>query len=318
MAGPASSLLVRCAGTPDRAAILALATRSLGWSGDERDRAFFAWKHEQNPFGASPAWVATLDGQVVGFRTFLRWELRGAGGASLRLVRAVDTATDPDHQGRGVFRTLTLGAVDALRNDGVDAVFNTPNDKSRPGYLKMGWSQLGRPTLGAQPRGPVGGLRMLRPRAAAEKWSEPTDVGTAAVEALGGGDLDGLLRSLPQHEGWATSRTAAFLAWRYGFEPLHYRAVEVQAGMAIFRVRRRGPNREVAICEWLAPGPDPRAVRKLVQRAGDYALGVGLGLRHGLVPLPRQGPILTWRPLARPEVPALAELRFSLGDLELF
>jgi GNAT superfamily N-acetyltransferase len=316
MAGPDPS--VRCAGPSDRAAILALAARSLGWSGDERDRAFFAWKHERNPFGASPAWVATLDGQVVGFRTFLRWELRGAGGASLRLVRAVDTATDPDHQGRGVFRTLTLGAVDALRNDGVDAVFNTPNDRSRPGYLKMGWSQLGRPTLGAQPRGPVGGLRMLRPRAAAEKWSEPTDVGTAAVEALGGGDLDGLLHSLPHHEGWATSRTAAFLRWRYGFEPLHYRAVEVRAGMAIFRVRRRGPNREVAICEWLAPGPDPRAVRRLTARAGDYALGVGLGLRHGMVPLPRQGPILTWRPLARPEVPALGELRFSLGDLELF
>src|ERR671912_1727460 len=42
--------------------VLAVAARSLGWAADERDRAFFRWKHEENPVGSSPGWVAVDDG----------------------------------------------------------------------------------------------------------------------------------------------------------------------------------------------------------------------------------------------------------------
>jgi hypothetical protein len=99
---------------------------------------------------------------------------------------------------------------------------------------------------------------------------------------------------------------------------LNYRALEVRDGLAVFRVRRRGPSREVALCEWLAPGPDRRTLRRLVGSAGDYAVACGLGLAYGLVPLPRVGPLVTWRPLARSAVPGLGDLSFGLGDLELF
>jgi hypothetical protein len=68
----------------------------------------------------------------------------------------------------------------------------------------------------------------------------------------------------------------------------------------------------------LAPGPDRRALRQLVHAAGDYAVACGLGPAHGLVPLPRLGPVLTWRPLARSAVPNLGDLTLWLGDLELF
>ncbi len=40
---------------------------------------------------------------MIGFRTFLRWEFEDAGRV-VRAVRAVDTATHPDHRGRGIFR----------------------------------------------------------------------------------------------------------------------------------------------------------------------------------------------------------------------
>ena len=56
----------------------------------------------------------------------------------------------------------------------------------------------------------------------------------------------------------------------------------------------------------------------MVRAAGDYAIACGLGPAHGLVPVPRLGPVVTWRPLARPALPALADLDFALGDLELF
>ena len=313
----AGRFTIRPAVPDDRPGVIRLAVLALGWRGDERDRAFLAWKHDANPFGPSPAWVATEGERIVGFRTFLRWEL-ARGSERLRVVRAVDTATDPDHRGQGIFRDLTLTAVAELTAAGHDAVFNTPNTQSRPGYLKMGWSELGRPALGARPRGPLAAMRMVRSREAAEKWSEATTVGRPAADALSGPELDSLLATLPGQAGWGTPRTAEYLRWRYGFAPLHYRVVDVQGGLAVFRVRRRGPSREVALCEWLAPGPDRRALRRLVSDAGDYLVASDLGAAHGLVPLPRLGPVVTWRPLARPDVPALGDLAFRLGDLELF
>jgi hypothetical protein len=308
---------IRPAVADDRSAVMRLAARALGWRGDSRDRAFFAWKHDDNPFGESPAWVASEDGRIVGFRTFLRWDFT-RGSERLRMVRAVDTATDPDHRGKGLFRRLTLTAVADLTANGYDAVFNTPNVQSRPGYLRMGWAELGRPAIGARPRGFISALRMVKSREAAEKWSEATTLGDCALDALNGSGLDSLLDTLPAPPGWATPRTAEYLRWRYGFAPLHYRALEVRRGLAIFRVRRRGPNKEVALCEWLAPSPDRRAVRRLVQSAGDYAIACGLGGIYGLVPVPRLGPVLTWRPLVRDEVPGLRDLALCLGDLELF
>ncbi len=290
--------------------IVGLGSRSLGWAGDERDRAFFRWKHLENPFGASPAWGAWDGDRLVAFRTLLRWELV-RHEAALRLVRAVDTATDPKFQGRGLFRALTTRAVDELSAEGVDAVFNTPNDQSRPGYLKMGWVELGRPTLLVQPSSPVVLARMLRARVPAAKWSEPVSYGVPAVEVAH--DLVPVAI-----DRWATPRTVEHLTWRYGFEALHYRAMKVRGGHAVFRVRRRGPLREVAIVDWLSDEPDPAAVFRLVRACGDYAVAVGLGARHGFVPMPRQGPIVTWRTLTNPVVPALADVGFALGDLELF
>lgn len=307
--GDVGDVVVRGTSVGDADSIVELAARSLGWAGDERDRAFFRWKHLDNPFGPSPGWAAFDGGQMVAFRTLLRWRLDGAGGQA-GVVRAVDTATDPEYQGRGLFRQLTTVAVDELTGAGVAAVFNTPNDQSRPGYLEMGWSVVGRPTLMVQPSGPVSLVRMARARVAAEKWSLPVSIGEPATA------LDAPVPALSHR--WATPRSPEYLAWRYGFEPLHYRAVEVAGGACVFRVRRRGGLREVAICEWLSERPDPRAVRRLVRSVGDYAVAVGLTVRHGFVPLSRQGPIVTWRPLARPGVPTLNELGFSLGDLELF
>jgi Acetyltransferase (GNAT) domain len=131
-------IVVRQARANDRPQILALVARILGWGMDSRNEALFAWKHEHNVFGPSPAWVALDGDHLAGFRTFLRWEFE-LGGTPIRAARAVDTATDHAYQRRGVFRRLTLLALEELEVDGPTFVFNTPNDQSRPGYLSMGW-----------------------------------------------------------------------------------------------------------------------------------------------------------------------------------
>src|SRR4029450_13894273 len=45
-----------------------------------------------------------------------------------------------------VFSRLTRAALDAMEGQ-VDLVFNTPNGKSGPGYLKLGWREARRLAL---------------------------------------------------------------------------------------------------------------------------------------------------------------------------
>ena len=315
----------------DRPSVLALLSASLGVPLDETFERFFAWKHEQNPFGASPAWVMVDDDRVVGFRTFMRWEFNATeGGLALRAARAVDTATHPEYQGRGIFRSLTLHGIDRLREEGVRFVFNTPNSKSRPGYLSMGWVRVGILPIAFRPMSVVAPARMLRARGAADRWSLPSSAGDPAPDVLGDERLVRLLDRVRAPAGIWTRRTADFLRWRYAFEPLAYRAVtlhgDVAEGVAVFRVRRRGAATEAVLCDVLVADGDPRARRQLERRVAaatraDYVLRVGgpPADAAGYVRLPRQGPVLTYRTVSSADgVPPLAAWDLTLGDVELF
>lgn len=321
----AQDLVVRVAEPTDDATALPMLRASLGKVDDPHYEAFLEWKHRANPFGVSPAWVALHDGVVVGYRTFLRWEFVTAEGKVLRAVRAVDTATDPAYRGLGIFRTLTLQGVAELTLAGDGIVFNTPNDQSRPGYLKMGWSAARRLPVGVMPRGPRSLVSMLTSRVPAALWSEPTEVGADAAVALSDDEVaGGLLRHAPS-SGVRTNRTLAYLAWRTSFGPLHYRVLladerDPERGGVVFRLRRRGDAVEAAIVEQLVP--DVRTGASLVRRVlgetgADYAIGLRTGPSAGLVPLPRQGPLLTTRPLAA-SPPSPRDWALTLGDVELF
>lgn len=293
-----------------------LASVSLGWAGDERDRAYFEWKHRANPFGRSPAWLAFVGGRPAGLRTYMRWRIR-RGDTTMEVVRAVDTSTHPDFRGRGIFTVLTLDSIGGLAEDGIEAVFNTPNERSRPGYLKMGWDVLGRPTLWAVPRSPMAAVSARHANLAWDCWSDPVTTGEPAVDALTG--IQDHLETLAPSKNWSTDRDERYLRWRYGFEPLNYRAVEVNGGLCVFRVSHRRETTQVSICEWLSNESDRSAVSRLVNEVGDYAVGVGLSVTgQGAVPLPRRGPHVTWRSLTPQPAPRLSELDLSLGDLELF
>ena len=310
--------------------MLELLSASLGWTADDHVESFFRWKHEASPFGPSPGWVA-LDGErYVGFRTFLRWEFERAAGRVYRAVRAVDTATDPGYRGRGIFRQLTLRALDELAQDRVDFVFNTPNSQSRPGYLKMGWTQVGRLPAAVRFTSPLSPWRAARSRVSAERWSTPIPAGRPAGEVLADPSLGGLLDAIAPDDRLRTRRTPDYLRWRYGFGPLAYRAVtvteRVEDGLAVFRARRRGTSLECAVVEVLVPDGDGSAGRELIRSVAatsgaDYMIRIGGPLvdRSGFVRAPRQGPVLTWRPLTGANPGGrLDDWNLGLGDIELF
>lgn len=277
--------------------------------------------------------MAVDDGRLLGFRTLLRWEFEHPDGRVRRAVRAVDTATHPDAQGRGVFRSLTLHALDAVAADGTDFVFNTPNDKSRPGYISMGWTMVGRVPVGVRVTRPAALLRIARARVAADRFA-PERARTDCLtihDVAADADLAALLAEQPAPSGVRTLRTVPYLVWRYGHARLGYQVVVaprgVRDGIAVLRSRARGAAREVALCEVLTRPGDRSASRRLVRAsqragAGDYMLRAGRAGR-GFVPLPRRGPILTFRgllpdPATAANRDAPHEWDLTLGDIELF
>ncbi len=323
-----SSLVLRAARPDDRAAIISLLAASLGRDDDERYPALYAWKHEENPFGVSPAWVAEDNGTLCAIRVFMRWEFR-ARGEVRRAVRAVDTATHPDYQGQGLFTRLTRHGLAEVAADGVDFVFNTPNDQSRPGYLKMQWQTVGRLPVAIRPRSAGSLVRLARARVPAERWSIPTTAGERAAEAFAEtSSIDALLGRLAPTDRLTTLRSAAFFRWRYGTELLQYRVITapkgIEHGFVVFRLRRRGGAVEAAIGDVVVAGDDHRLARSMlatVRRTSRADYAIALGRRpSGFVPFPRQGPILTWRHAAATatDVPSLADLECTLGDIELF
>ena len=312
-----SDLEIRPYDDADEDLVLGLLSSSLGWLPDADHRAFFRWKHLANPAGRSAMWVAQANGVLVGFRAMLRWRFV-VDGAEVEAVRAVDTATAPEARGLGVFQELTLHALDELKSDGVAFVFNTPNDQSRPGYLKMGWRELGRPPAAIRPRGLKGAMRMAASRAPADLWSIETPVGQPAADVLDGDIAVGP----PPPTGTVTQRSREHLQWRYaGLPALAYRGIRVDDGVALFRLRRRGRATEAALCELLSPDEDRRRrlVREVARVAGaDHVLRLGRAhARIGELPLPGGGPIVTWRDLTMSAPPPLDQWALSLGDVEL-
>jgi hypothetical protein len=169
---------------------------------------------------------------------------------------------------------------------------------------------------------------MVRARVPAAKWSEPVLAGEAAPDVLADDRLDELVASVGPAVGLRTSRDPAFLRWRYGLGPLHYRVLlrgaTIEDGFAVFRVRRRGAAVETTLADVLVPDGDRRAARDLaraVLRATrpDYLISVQRRAVDGRsVRLPGQGPILTWRAIRPAPRPTLDRWDLTLGDIELF
>jgi GNAT superfamily N-acetyltransferase len=103
---------------------------------------YYRWKLVANPSGRGLFKVADDTGRVVGITTITpkRVYLRG------RLISGAeigDTFTHPDYQRQGMFSTLVdLTRAEAL-SEGLEFIYGTPNDQSRPGYeKKLNFAQI--------------------------------------------------------------------------------------------------------------------------------------------------------------------------------
>ena len=337
---PQTDVVIRPYRDGDEPGVLHLLSTALG-GGPMGRRApeFFRWKHVDNPFGRSFMLVAESGDRIVGLRAFLRWRFR-AGDRTLDAVRAVDTATSPDLQGRGIFSRLTTEAVRHLRED-VDLVFNTPNEKSLPGYLKMGWQVAGRVPVRVRARRPLRlAVGWRGQRSAAPVGAPPAVHAPRAGEVLSdGAAVETLLSSADPGDGrLSTIRDLGYLRWRFASSPLDYRALTVEgdhglAGLVLFRVRPRGRLWEATVADLIVPRGARGVARRLLRAVSRSSsvdhltcsfppglLAPGVLARSGFVPVPGGITLAVnvLRPGVEPDPLDLGSWALSLGDLEVF
>ncbi len=314
------------AGKDDLPEMIALLKQSLGESLIPKSEAYFVWKHEKNPFGKSKILLAKENGKIIGLRAFMHWRWVSSTEI-IPAVRAVDTATDPAYQGKGIFKKLTLQAVEECKQEGVGLVFNSPNPMSMQGYLKMGWYGIGRMPIYL---GPGSMVPRLYSEKAISKSYQQYDV-NAAIEKL-----DKNWSVSPADILLHTPLSHAYFKWRYSECPVAKYGAVIEPGKFGFIFRLKKINRfiELRICElWTEKAGTTkqarRAFKKLVRKIRPAVVSCApsplfnndkrrlLGLYGPF----RRGPVTTLRPLAKEKLNNFDQFyqwQPSIGSMELF
>ena len=329
----------RSATPKDKHAIIDLLKKSLGESTIPKSESLWNWKHEQNPFGPSYVLLAEDNNNVIGLRAFMQWQWQWKKQI-YKAIRAVDTATHPDYQGKGIFKKLTLQQIETCKDEGVDFVFNTPNDQSKPGYLKMGWVEQGKLPLK---------FKVLRPVSLAYKRlfekskSFENEDNSSPSQAWEPGIPDLITQGLHRTDQFSSYLSPAYISWRYEKNPLfNYNYFTDHSNFLIIsRIKKHSFARELRIVEFILLKPESQ-FRKWNAEIGkqvlrfcknnkiDFIAISGLQYSNfsnclrwmGLIPVRAMGPSITLKDLNMyekfPDVRDINNWNYSLGDLELF
>lgn len=327
---------IRPATASDIPAIITLLKESLGESMIPKSEQLWNWKHNENPFGPSYVLVAEENDVLIGVRAFMQWQWTGLG-KTYNTVRAVDTATHPAHQGRGIFKQLTLAQLDLCKTAGTHFVFNTPNEKSRPGYLKMGW----------QPQGKMP-MKLCVRRPFSVFWNRLTNkvkyksISTDPTPKADWNNVTELLSSFSLHSDKLHSAyNSAYIQWRYANNPLfnYTYFTDNNSYILVGRVKYQSFIKELRLTDFfLLNDTDKKNTRRHIKQSlrkfckahsidfismsGNQYLHYKDLLPLGLIPVRRFGPIVTIKDInVTNEMPALLNIdnwEYSLGDMELF
>lgn len=313
---------IRKAHQSDISQIIKLLKNSLGESLMPKSEAYWQWKHIDNPFGASPVWVAEEEGELIGVRAFMQWNWQKEKKV-YRAIRAVDTATDPKHQGKGIFKKLTLGLLQQCEAEGIDLVFNTPNNQSKPGYLKMGWQEAGKLPIKISFKRP---FHILEAKVRGRKETQFLELKNATEFDLKTA-LDNYAFDFESQNHWQTAYTLRYLRWRYAEVPMiPYYAHYNEEACCIFRLKAGALGIELRVCDTFGQQSGIEMLLRYVYKncTFDYMSINGFSTISlpGLIKRKMNiGPDVTIRTLAQKEVEEFQQFKNwhpALGDLEVF
>lgn len=331
------SFIIKPATPAEYPAIIQLFELSLGNEGGIPSIEFWKWKHEANPFGQSPTILMYDGATLAGLRTFMfwNWELEGKNYKSLRCV---DTATHPDYRGKGIFKKLTLQLVEESKKKALaDFIFNTPNQMSAPGYLKMGWETAGQTNLFLKPNSRIFKKKLFGYHSEKLPAQLPfTEWTSQAIEPL-------LMAFRNQHHTVLSTRyTTDYLYWRYRQAPdiqygnwLKKDASGHISAIFFFRIKETKGLRELRILDavW-SDNSGLKAIMSGIRQTGkqfkteatsilkDPILPTTFYLKNGFFPFSKKGLLVTKKKLSNESIYQKLQpdtnWNLSAGVIELF
>jgi GNAT superfamily N-acetyltransferase len=326
---------IRPAIESDIPAIVELLKTSLGESLMPKSVAYWRWKHTENPFGPSAVLLYWDNEVLAGVRAFMRWEWTKEQKV-YHALRAVDTATHPQYQGKGIFKKLTLSLVEECKLNGDHFIFNTPNEQSKPGYLKMGWQECGKLPITMSIQRP---FRMFKKALKGESTELPKPIDNKIAYYLNHPSLSLLLKSSLNLNRMTTNVSVPYLKWRYNDVPVVDYVVlgeeeeDLLTGLMIGRIKQSKLGIELRItdCFLKSKQAEKALISKIKTKKRDWGIdyctvsGLGQDYIKRITGEYRMnlpvGPAVTIRPLNLTDLDILQNFRRwspSIGDLELF
>jgi len=300
--------------------ILEVLKASLGETSSKKTEAVWRYKHIENPFGKSLILVAVENDTIIGVRALMRWKWQ-LGKQVFSALRAVDTATHPEHQGKGVFKKLTLKAIEIAKEHGDDFIFNTPNTQSLPGYLKMGWEEVDKLKIRIVPANPLNWLNVK------QTWHYKITNNSSVAQLAG---LISKYNDLKTEENKLfTLKSSEYLFWRYENNPLQ--KYEVKGDQDFYLsgyIKEHKYFKELRITEHIFTDDTGfkkinSAIKEFSKKFGSQLITTSSELNSGFGFSGNYGPVLSMRDVnldsnLKKELSQLNNWSYTLGDLELF
>jgi len=318
-------MVIENAQTNDFEEIVQVLKSSLGEGLLPKSVEYFVWKHIKNPFGKSKMILAREEGKIVAVRVFMKWTF-AREGSLVHAVRAVDTSTLPEYQGKGIFSKLTMKAVEECKQEGFAMVFNTPNPISLKGYLKLGWFSNGNMPLYIGLGSVFPSINQKKQQAALQLFDIQKELGKLSV--------DWQLKN--NSNIYRTPLNKDYLFWRYADCPVATYGALIEPGKfgIIFRLKKAFKFTELRICEtWVEQEEHlielMHAKKKIIRKirpamvtcSGIFDFDAGSKNPLGLFGPFSKGPLTTLRPLSDESLTSFKQFESwspSLGTMELF
>ncbi len=202
-------------------------------NGSPRTLKHLKWQYLDNPTGklfVDFAVPVGEEGRAAAIYSVMPVYVR-LNGAVVLGTQSLDTLTDVDFRGRGLFVKMAQNVFGRCERDGVAWVYGFPNGSSAPGFFrKLGWSRLDPVPFLVRPLRANYFLRRVKPLAALAAKAPPIPLGdlrrvrlprAQEVRPLTKFDAnsDALWERFAQGIGAAVQRDARYLTWRLLAKP---------------------------------------------------------------------------------------------------
>ena len=267
------------------------------YGGEATPADVYDWWSFGCPCASSGFMVAESDGSIVGVQPLEIFPYHD-GQESLKGGMLTGVAVHPEFRRRGIFSALVAACEQEAWRQGAAFVSTMPNDRSRPGFLKLGYTDLGRrkllvrlinpgdtdsgsaPFLGRLIGSAAGRIQAALKRISAEDGISIRQVNTIAPEVT-----EIVLKHAVLFPGLRIIRSAEWWRWRFLAAPTRrYRIYEARssngelAGLGVCTTGWKGRHKVSYLLDLVVVAE--RVVRAIVNclceeaaREGSHAVG---------------------------------------------